>query len=114
MDFSPIYLLNRFFYRLYDFFHHWYVDGSRWFGRRAMAAFTKLDRTFAVKVTLEHLFEPLYKDYTVMGRILGAIFRTLRVLVGFVVYAIVAVAILSVYIAWLAIPAYVVWRIIKG
>ena len=39
MDFSLIYLVHRFFYRFFDFFHHWYVDGSRWFGRKFMGTF---------------------------------------------------------------------------
>jgi hypothetical protein len=114
MDFSLVYLLNRLLYRLVDFFHHWYVDGSRWFGRHTIKTFTRLDRTFAVRVTLEHLFEPLYRDYTIIGRILGAIFRILRVLIGLVVYAVVGAVVALLYVLWLAVPAYVAWRIIRG
>ena len=114
MDFSVIYLINRFFYRLFDFFHHWYVDGSRLFGRKFIGALTELDKTFAVRVTLKHFFEPLYKDYTIIGRIMGAIFRTFRVLIGAVIYLVVAVVAVALYIAWLAIPLVVLWRIIKG
>lgn len=114
MDFSLVYLINRFFYRFIDFFHHWYVDGSRWFGRHVLRLFMDLDTTFAVKVTAQHFFEPLYKDYTVMGRILGAIFRALRVIVGLLVYVIVGVIAGAIYLAWLLMPAYVLFRIIKG
>ncbi len=114
MDFSLVYLVNRFFYRLFDFFHHWYVDGSRWFGRRTIKVFTELDKTFAVRVTLEHLFEPLYKDYTVIGRILGAIFRTARLFIGFAVYAVVALVIVVCYLVWLAIPAFTLYAIVSG
>lgn len=114
MDFSVIYLLNRFFYRIFDFFHHWYADGSRFFGRKFMGALRELDKTFAVRVTFAHFFEPLYKDYTVIGRILGAIFRTLRVCIGLAVYLLVVIIAAILYVIWLAIPAYVVWRIAKG
>lgn len=114
MDFSLVYLVTRFFYRIFDFFHHWYVDGSRVFGRKFIGVLTELDKTFALKVTFEHLFEPLYKDYSVIGRILGAIFRTARVLIGFVIYLLIAVIAAALYIIWLAIPMFVVYRITKG
>ena len=71
MDFAPIYLAQRFFYRIGEFFHHWYVDGSRAIGRKFMLALSIADQSFAIKVTLHHFFEPLYKDYSVIGRILG-------------------------------------------
>jgi hypothetical protein len=114
MDFSLVYLVHRFFYRVFDFFHHWYMDGSRWFGRKFIGMLTGLDKTFALKVTLEHFFEPLYGDYTAIGRILGAIFRTVRVLIGLVIYCFVSVIALALYLAWLAIPAFVVWKIARG
>jgi hypothetical protein len=90
------------------------VDGSRLFGRKFIGVLTELDKTFAVRVTLKHFFEPLYKDYTIIGRIMGAIFRTFRVLIGAVIYLVVAVVAVALYIAWLAIPAVVLWRIIHG
>ncbi len=37
MSFAPLYLLNRFFFRVSDFFHHWYGDGSRVFRKRFLA-----------------------------------------------------------------------------
>jgi len=114
MDFSVVYLVDRFFYRIFDFFHHWYVDGSRFFGRKFIGILTGLDKTFAVRVTLKHFFEPLYKDYTIIGRIMGAIFRTFRVFIGSVVYLVVAIIAIAVYLVWLAIPAVVLWRIIQG
>ncbi len=114
MDFSLVYLVGRFLYRVVDFFHHWYVDGSRFFGRKFIGALTELDKTLAVKVTLEHLFEPLYKDYTIMGRILGAIFRTCRVLIGVVVYLVVAALAILLYVIWLAIPLAVIFAIATG
>jgi hypothetical protein len=114
MNFSLVYLVQRFFYRLFDFFHHWYVDGSRWFGRKFIGTLTDLDKTFALRVTVEHFFEPLFGDYTIIGRIMGAIFRTFRVLVGVIVYVVVAIIAAVFYLAWLAIPAVVVLKIIRG
>jgi hypothetical protein len=112
MDFSVVYLARRFFYRLLDFFHHWYVDGSRVFGRHFMATLTAADQRFAVAITLRHFFEPLYKDYSVIGRILGIVFRSVRVLIGGVFYLALTLAFAFVYLVWLAIPAVIISLII--
>src|SRR5438552_3732631 len=105
MEFAPIYLVRRFFYRFFDFFHHWYVDGSRAFGRTFIGTLAEIDRVMALKITLRYFFQPLYKDYTVMGRILGIIFRTFRIAIGAVVYLMIMAVFLAAYLVWIAIPA---------
>lgn len=104
MNFAPVYILSRLFFRAKDFFHHWYVDASRLFFHRFISYLENLDRTLAFRMTLKHLFEPLYKDYTIMGRILGPIFRFGRVLVGFVAYVFVGAIFLIFYLVWLLLP----------
>jgi len=104
MDFALVYLIQRFFYRIFDFFHHWYIDGSRAIGRSFMGALTKADQSLALKITIRHFFEPLYKDYSVIGRILGVIFRAGRILVGAVVYVFLLAVFLAVYLVWVALP----------
>lgn len=103
MDFALVYLVGRFFYRLVDFFHHWYADASRRFAYTFIAFLEYLDQTFAVKITLKHFFHPLYKDYSVIGRVLGVIFRSGRIVIG-----------AGVYLFWTAIfaAAYIVWILI--
>jgi hypothetical protein len=114
MDFSVVYLGRRFFYRLLDFFHHWYVDGSRAIGRRFMVTLTKADQSFAVAITLRHFFEPLYKDYSIVGRILGIFFRSVRVLIGGACYLLLALGFAVVYLIWLAIPAIILFYAAKN
>jgi hypothetical protein len=103
-NFSFIYLINRALYRIGDFFHHWYYDGSRNFARTYIATLERLDRTFAVSINFHFLFQPLYKDFTVVGTILGPIFRGSRVLIGFTVYAFFTVIFVALYIIWLLLP----------
>lgn len=114
MDFAPIYLLERFFYRLVDFFHHWYIDGSREIGHRFITALESADRSLALKITIRYFFQPLYRDYTVIGRILGVIFRSGRILIGVVVYLVVVALFLLFYLAWLATPAIIIFYAAKG
>ena len=104
MQFSLIYVIQRFFYRLGDFFHNWYVHGSRNFTHYFISVLESVDRTVALKVTLKYFFQPLYKDYTVLGRILGVVFRSGRVLVGVTVYAVLTVIFISIYAVWIILP----------
>jgi hypothetical protein len=104
MDFAPVYLVERLLYRIKDFFKHWYVDGSRWWGHKFLNILRGIDQTLALKITLIHFFEPLYRDYSVIGRILGVIFRTGRILIGAVVYLVIAIIFLVIYLAWLFLP----------
>jgi len=114
-DFAIGYLFHRFFYRIFDFFRHWYVAGSRMIAHAFILTLEDTDRSFAVKITLQHFFEPLYKDYSVIGRILGIIFRFVRVAVGGAVYVVVALCFVGIYLVWIAIPPtllfFSVWKI---
>ncbi|HVO28374.1 MAG TPA: hypothetical protein VMT81_00090 [Candidatus Paceibacterota bacterium] len=114
MDFAPVYLVQRFLYRIGDFFHHWYVHGSRAIGNQLMVTLEAADQTFAVKITLRHFFEPLYKDYSIIGRILGVVFRTGRVIIGGAVYLVIAICFAAAYLVWLAIPAAILWYVVTG
>ena len=105
MDFAPVYLVERLFYRLKEFFHHWYVDGSRRFAHKFISTLEDLDRTVALKITLRYFFQPLYRDYSPIGRILGIIFRSGRVVIGILAYFFIALVFLVVYIIWIALPA---------
>ena len=114
MAFAPAYLIQRFAYRIIDFFHHWYVDGSRAIANKFMLTIEAADQSFAVKITLRHFFEPLYKDYSVIGRILGVIFRTGRIIVGGAVYLLISIAFAVFYVIWVGIPAGLLWCIATG
>lgn len=104
MSFSLVYLANRFLYRLSSFFYHWYIDGTRWFAHRYIVTLEGLDETFAVHITLRHYFEPLYKDYSIVGRILGIVFRSGRILIGLTIYLFVTLVWFALYLIWLGLP----------
>ena len=99
-----VYLAHRVWYRLFDFFRRWYLDGSKIFLNHFISFLERLDQTFAVRITLRYFFQPLYKDYTIVGRILGVVFRSGRLAIGTAVYACVAAVFLALYAIWLFIP----------
>jgi hypothetical protein len=111
-DFALGYLLHRFFYRIFDFIRHWYVGGSRVIAHEFISTLETADKSFAVKITISHFFEPLYKDYSVIGRILGFIFRLVRVAIGLVVYIVIAIGFALIYIIWvLVLPILILFAI---
>lgn len=104
MNFSLTYLIGRFAYRILDFFHHWYTDASKFFFYKLVSFLEYLDQSLALRMTLRYFFQPLYKDYTFIGRILGIIFRTCRILISVIVYAFALLIFLTAYVLWLAAP----------
>lgn len=117
MGFAPIYLANRLVFRLSDFFRHWYVNGTRVIAHHLVMMLENMDRTLALRVTLHFFFAPLYGDYSVIGRILGVIFRTIRILIAVLLYALAAAAFLAFYIVWLLLPflpLYMAYRNLAG
>ena len=73
----------------------------------------RLDRLFAVKINLRLLFHPLYRDYSIVGRILGPFFRFIRVGIGSLIYAVIGFVAVSLYILWAALPLFIVYKILS-
>lgn len=103
MNIALIYIVHRAVFRVADFIRHWYVDASKYIFHSFVDTLERSDERFAVKVTLRHFFEPLYGDYSFVGRILGIIFRAFRIIIGFIAHGIITIFFLSVYIIWIAV-----------
>ncbi|MBI2024979.1 MAG: hypothetical protein HYT03_02765 [Candidatus Harrisonbacteria bacterium] len=108
MSFSAFYLIIRFFYRVFEFIRHWYVDGFFAVVHKTLTALERLDRSFALKITLRNLFKPLYQDYNFLGYLLGFIFRTGRILIGGAIYLFIVLTGAAIYLAWAAAPIYLI------
>lgn len=109
-----VYLGKRFFYRILDFLRHWYVKSMRMYWNYVINKLERLDLVLAWKITLKNLFQPLYRDFSIIGRVLGFIFRASRLLVGGFVYIVVFFVAIGIYVVWIGIPAYLVARILFG
>lgn len=109
MDFAPVYIISRLGVRFYLFFYHWYVDGTRAFARAGANIFLGLEQGFALRLTIVHFFQPLYQDYSVIGRIIGPIFRILRLALGSLFYILAFVLIITAYAVWIFLLPALVW-----
>ena len=103
-----IYLAKRFFYRIVEFLRHWYVKSLRYYSNFSLNQFERLDRFFALKITLKNLFQPLYKDYSPIGYILGFGFRVSRVFAASVVYLLILLILVFLYLVWVFFPIFAV------
>lgn len=110
----PAYLAARFLHRIFVFVEHWYAGGFRVARDLAMGALRRLDRTFALAVTLRHFFEPLYQDRTFIGHVLGVIFRTLRIALAAALYGALLAVAAPLYLLWAVIPPFVLLKILQG
>jgi hypothetical protein len=99
-----VYLGSRLLFRIEDFFHHWYIDGSRRVAESLFDTLRGLDRIFAVRITLAYLGTPLYGDPSLVGRILGILFRSGRIVIGGVTYGVVFGFYLAGYVLYLTLP----------
>ncbi|MDO8467036.1 MAG: hypothetical protein Q7S83_02740 [bacterium] len=107
MSFSLVYLAHQFLYRIYEFLRHWYVGGFLTITHRTLAVLENLDQTLALWVTFKYIFRPLYQDYSVIGYVLGFIFRITRLFMGGLVYLIIVAVAMVIYLAWAGLPIYI-------
>ena len=110
MSFSLVYLAQRFFYRVYEFLWHWYVNSFYIFSHGAISLLQLLDEKLALAINLRLWFKPLYQDYTIIGYILGFLFRTLRIGVAVALYFCVAISFSVGYLIWAGILPYIIYQ----
>lgn len=104
MDFAPAYILKRLLFRVKDFFHHYYVDGTRFLFYEFINFLERIDRSVAFRITFKNFFVPLYRDYSIIGRILGILFRSIRLLGGGVIYIFLGIIFLLLILFWFLLP----------
>lgn len=110
----PLYLLNRAVFRIKELLRHWYVNGFFIYSHYIISLLEKIDRVLAFKITLRYILHPLYGDRTILGYILGFIFRSGRIIIGGIIYAAIIALAVAVFILWLAIPVFIVYKIISN
>ena len=111
--FTISYLLHRFLYRIGEFLLHWYVKSFKKYSDAVLEFLRRIDYHLAWKITFQHLFEPLYKDHSVVGYVLGFVFRSGRLFVASCIYGFVFITTLAIYIFWLCIPPLLVYLMFK-
>ncbi|MDP3881191.1 MAG: hypothetical protein Q8Q32_03375 [bacterium] len=99
---------ERFLYRIYSFLHHWYAGSFRNIFHATIIALEQVDRKIAIKISVKHLFVPMYGDKSITGHILGFIFRLIRIAIGLIAYLAIVFLAIAIYLAWATLPALIV------
>lgn len=113
-EISPIYLLRHAVYRIVEFFRHWYIHGFLRAGDWTIGFLERLDKWFALRITLKNIFKPLYQDYSFIGYIWGFIFRSARLFAGGIIYIVIILAAIGLYAIWAALPIFIIYKIFYG
>lgn len=104
MDFAISFIIYRAMVRVGLFFKHWYISGFRQFISFFHQVVSGMEQMFAVRSMILFITQPIYGDYTVIGHIIGPIFRVIRIVVGVLIYIMFTLAWATVFFMWLAIP----------
>lgn len=112
MDTFLIFLLNRFIFRISEFIKRWYLDSARIYVHQVISMLENLDKTFALKITWRHFGEPLYQDRTIIGYVLGFIFRSFRIFTGAIIYGFLIILAALIFIVWALVPFYIILKIV--
>lgn len=94
------------------FVYGWYIYDSKSFWSDLTGLIKFMDRDFGVVANIYNWKDPLYGDYTYMGRVIGPVFRTARILLGGAVYAAVIIFGVLLCAIRLILPILAVWMVI--
>lgn len=104
----------RFLKSFHDFLYFWYIKSSRDFWRSEIAFLKRVENDIGLLVNLKLITQPIYGDYSYMGKVIGPIFRLGRVLFGSAAVLFSFLAIVVCYILWLALPVVAVIMVWKN
>ncbi len=114
MVYAFSYLFHWFVDGIIEFFNRWYVKSLFNMAEYMFNLFEELDKGFALKINFRNLFKPLYQDRNIIGYTLGFLFRGTRILIALVAYFIVFSITAMLYLLWLGIPIFFIYKAIKG
>ncbi len=87
-----------------QFFWFWYVQSSKDFWHREIAFLRQIERDIGVMINLKLIFQPIFGDYSYMGRAIGPVFRLGRVLIGTIIMIASIFIVILIYLIWIILP----------
>ena len=87
-----------------NFFCFWYVQSSKDFWNKEISFIRGIERDMGVLINLKLMFQPIFGDYSYMGRVIGPIFRLGRILIGFIIMAVSIAVVVAMYLIWIILP----------
>jgi len=105
LDFLQRYILN--------FWIWWYVIVHKAILAKLFGSWGFVLGKLNVVPMLTNLFQPLFQDFTKVGRLIAFPIRSIWVLIGSSIQIIVTIPLLFIYVVYLAMPMIPVWAVIS-
>lgn len=86
----------------------WYPESLVFFVRTWRHSILYLEEGLAVGLMAKLLWVPLYRDSTIIGRVLSLIFRIVRIFFGLVCFTLASFFIMMIALLWLILPIWVI------
>lgn len=94
--------------------HFWFIEGTIFFLRLFRNVTIYAEQAAAFTLNIRFFFVPLFGDYSLLGRVMGIIFRTLRIGFGLIFIPFVSSIVLFLFFFWLLIPFYLLTQVRSG
>ena len=94
------------------FAYEWYFTDTKGFWKGVIKFIRIMDGGFGVMANIYNWTSPLYGDYSYVGRAVGPLFRTFRIIGGGIFYIGVFIFAIGLYILWFILPILVVAMIV--
>lgn len=86
------------------FFYFWCVQSSKDFWNKEISFLKQIERDLGMMINLKLIFQPIFGDYSYMGRVIGPILRLGRVLIGFIIMLASIFIVVLIYLIWIILP----------
>jgi len=90
----------------------WYTKGLSRIVSYCIENLVKHERRLALRIWLQHLFKPMYGDYTKEGRIISFMMRVVVLLAKLVLIVFWVIYTGAVFILWLVIPLILIYYLL--
>lgn len=87
-----------------NFFSFWYLQSSKNFWRKEISFIKQIERDLGMIVNLKLIYQPIFGDYSYMGRVIGPVFRISRVLIGLLIILTSIIIVVTIYLIWIILP----------
>lgn len=97
-----------------EFFIYWYLVNSGAYWNFVKGFYNGMERELGVVANIYNWYNPLFQDNDYIGRIIGPIFRTMRIFVGLIIYVFAGIGFLSCYLIVFYLPVLVIYMMIQN
>ncbi|MDD5760475.1 MAG: hypothetical protein PHF45_00200 [Candidatus Pacebacteria bacterium] len=109
-------LLGYFFQKLgfyiLDFVKTYFIGGHRLLLKTYQNLFTKLEHKVGLIINIRYFLIPLWQEYSLPAYLLSIPYRIIKIIFGGIVLILLTLAFGAVYVCWLCLPFYLIFKTI--